>query len=77
MSKLTITISSEAHPILKDWAEKDKRSLSSYLTVLLDNITNVHFREMYLPVEIHPITELQTKEVHYTGFKRTDVEGGK
>ena len=52
MSKFTITISDEAHPILKEWAKKDGRSLTSYLTVLLDNLTGVHPRQMYLPVEI-------------------------
>lgn len=52
MSKLTITISDEAHPILKEWAEKDFRSLTSYLTVLLDNLTGVHSRTMYLPVDV-------------------------
>lgn len=52
MAKFTITISDEAHPILKEWAKKDGRSLTSYLTVLLDNITKAHPRQMYLPVEI-------------------------
>lgn len=52
MAKFTITISDEAHPILKEWAKKDERSLTSYLTVLLDNITKTHPRQMYLPVEI-------------------------
>lgn len=52
MAKFTITISDEAHPILKEWAKKDERSLTSYLTVLLDNITKTHPRQMYLPIEI-------------------------
>ena len=52
MAKFTITISDEAHPILKEWAKTDERSLTSYLTVLLDNITNAHPRNMFLPVEI-------------------------
>lgn len=52
MAKFTITMSDETHPILKEWAKKDGRSLSSYLTVLLDNITKTHPRQMYLPVEI-------------------------
>lgn len=52
MAKFTITISDEAHPILKKWAKVDGRSLTSYLTVLLDNITKAHPRNMFLPVEI-------------------------
>lgn len=52
MAKFTITISDEAHPILKEWAKKDERSLTGYLTVLLDNLTGVHPRQMYLPVDV-------------------------
>jgi len=61
MPKLTITISDEAHPILKDWAAKDLRSLTNYLMVLLDNLTGVKKFNMYLPVNITHEPELFTK----------------
>lgn len=60
MAKLTIEISEQAHPILKTWAEQDRRSLTSYLHVLLDNLTGAHPRDMYLPINI---THITTKEI--------------
>ena len=52
MSKMTIEISPEAHAVLKEWIKKDCRSMNKYITVLLDNLTGTHPREMYLPVDI-------------------------
>ena len=74
MAKFTITISDEAHPILKQWAEKDCRSLTSYLTVLLDNLTGVQPRTMYLPVDITHVSEKIT--VPGMQFIPHDTPGG-
>ena len=60
MAKLTIEISEQAHPILKEWAEQDRRSLTSYLHVLLDNLTGAHPRDMYLPINITHTTITET-----------------
>ena len=46
MAKLTIEISEQAYPILK---EKDE---TSYLHVLFDNLTGVQPRSIYLPSHI-------------------------
>lgn len=52
MAKFTITISDEAHPILKEWAKKDFRSLNNYLMILLDTLTGVRKYDIYLPINI-------------------------
>lgn len=62
MAKLTIEISEQAHPVLKEWAKKDQRSLTSYLHVLLDNLTGAHPRDMYLPINITHITTTEVVE---------------
>lgn len=68
MSKLTITISDEAHPILKEWAKQDNRTLGSYITVLLSKLTGVYEGEVYLPVEIQHTTKTYTHTVPVTNI---------
>lgn len=84
MSKLTITIPEEAHPVLKEWAEKDQRSLTNYLTVLLDNVTCTKSLPLYLPIEIttgikivettYPNGSKEKQEIPMQVIRRTDKE---
>lgn len=60
MAKLTIEISEQAYPILKEWAKKDERSLTSYLHVLFDNLTGVQPRSIYLPINVTHTTITET-----------------
>lgn len=69
MAKLTIEISETAHPILKEWAEKDRRSLTNYLYVLFDNLTGAQARDMYLPINITHITT--TEVIEQSGIQFT------
>ena len=41
MPKLTIEVTEKAHKVLKERAKSEERSLSQYLTLLLDDIANV------------------------------------
>ena len=50
MAKFTITISDEAHPILKEWAKKDERSLTSYLTPIVFFISPSKLNGHLLPI---------------------------
>lgn len=60
MAKLTIEISEQAYPVLKEWAKKDERSLTSYLYVLFDNLTGVVPRSIYLPIDVTHTTVTET-----------------
>lgn len=75
MAKLTIEISEQAHPILKKWAEQDRRSLTSYLHVLFDNLTGVHTRDMYLPINITHITTTEVVEQSSVQFTPENPTG--
>lgn len=75
MAKLTIEISEQAHPILKTWAEQDRRSLTNYLYVLFDNLTGAQTRDMYLPINITHITTTEVVEQSSVQFTPENPTG--